>query len=1305
MSEFDKSVYNEHYYDTSFGGIPYNRDSHQGHWIQFFGSIAEYINNNYKLTRTLDVGCAKGFLVEALRDRGINAFGFDISETAHEEIREDIKPYCSVGSIDDPSLYNKLYDMIFCIEVLEHVTEEMALKTIELMCKHTDQILFSSSPSDFEEPTHINVQPPEYWDELFARFGFVRAHEEWPSQIVAPHTLIYRKKVVENILLTQKEQQELNEQHVELNKVLNSEIVNKLDSLNIITKQIDNLSEENLLLKEKINGHIEKEQNLSKEKSLTVDEVNSLKEERSHLAYTISSLNVKNHELLDEMNRIKNGKTFRVMNKYWKYRDKALPLGSKRRELVKSITRLRKMQTPPVVNSISTDIVQNYETQLWDQGFQAWLKQTKELTIDELSEQREASKRLKYQPLISILLPVYIIPVDVFKETINSVLNQSYENWELCLALADISQVEVVEYVKSIEKQYPQVKVSYLETNGGISSNTNECLRLAEGDFIALLDHDDLITPDALFVMLQYINEEEEADFLYSDKDQINEAGTVRLNPLFKHQWSWPTMLSANYPTHFCMIRKSLFEKIGEFDTTTDGAQDWDIFLKASEKSRKIIHVPEVLYHWRIIQTSVASGLQAKPYVIEAQNKALANYVQRRNFDCELIRNDDHSFYIKWNNTNAVNYDLMLYTNGHSESDVIHSLESIIKQQHIPNKVYILSELPFSMYLDKYQKYMSIEVKIYSTNLQKELKDLVYNSDSESIAFWEAGLAVANSRALTDLLGWNIFGGYAAVSGKIIDKDSRIVNAGYVVKNGKEWIQPYKNMPDYAYTTYGSVNWYREYMAVSEKAIMFNKASLLKALDHMSDAIHISELILSTQLQLTNNLNQKILYDPHAIFTMKETNEEAPTFVITNPIIDLYFNKSVWDWNPDYLRNNYLPVVSESSSKNNSSIWDGYTSDAMVLGNLYDFTNKDLQKNRELINSIKENSDIKTAVWFLPPFSTAFYGGIYTIFRFADYMSKNFGVTNKFAIVGTEDIEPVKKAIVAAFPGFQDAEVFSLVNDTKLSQIPDSDIAFCTLWTTAYSLLKYNRTKQKFYFLQDWEPLFYPAGSTSAQTEATFRFGFKAICNTQALEISYKELGGEAISFTPSIDTKVFYPRSGERPEDPYLVFLYGRPGNPRNCFELAIPALKKVKKHFGDKVKIISAGADWDPNLYGAEGIIEHLGMLPYEATGDLYRQCHVGLAMMMTRHPSYLPFELMGCGCLVVANTNSWNEWMLKDNENCRVTEPSVSCIADTIIESLINKEERIRITNNASTYISAERSDWNNEFERLFDKLSLF
>jgi SAM-dependent methyltransferase len=165
------SLYDAYYYSHDCGR-PYQRD--EG-WLTFFDQIAKRIMEQFEPKTVLDAGCAWGFLVEAFRNRGVEAFGVDISEYAIQNIYPDIKPYCWIGSITDP--FPKKYDLITCIEVLEHLPQKEAEKAIENLCAHANEIVFSSTPFDYKEATHFNVHDPEYWAEQFARYGFYRDME------------------------------------------------------------------------------------------------------------------------------------------------------------------------------------------------------------------------------------------------------------------------------------------------------------------------------------------------------------------------------------------------------------------------------------------------------------------------------------------------------------------------------------------------------------------------------------------------------------------------------------------------------------------------------------------------------------------------------------------------------------------------------------------------------------------------------------------------------------------------------------------------------------------------------------------------------------------------------------------------------------------------------------------------------------------------------------------------------------------------------------------------------------------------
>jgi glycosyltransferase involved in cell wall biosynthesis len=239
--------------------------------------------------------------------------------------------------------------------------------------------------------------------------------------------------------------------------------------------------------------------------------------------------------------------------------------------------------------------------------------------------------------------------------------------------------------------------------------------------------------------------------------------------------------------------------------------------------------------------------------------------------------------------------------------------------------------------------------------------------------------------------------------------------------------------------------------------------------------------------------------------------------------------------------------------------------------------------------------------------------------------------------------------------------------------------------------------------MQDYEPLFYPAGSTGALVESTYRFGFHGICNTAPLRDLYVSHGGEAEFFEPCIDQSVFFPPHRDRAPDPYVLFCYARPGHSRNCFELLAESLRKLKRRMGDKIAIVTAGEAWAPALFELDGIVHNLGLLDYRTTGAVYRMAHAGVAMTMTCHPSYLPLELMACGSLVITNRNQHTQWLLHDGDNCLLAETSSGAMAEKIEEGLRNHALRDRITRNASEMVRRKYQNWDEQAEKVYQSMA--
>ena len=256
--------------------------------------------------------------------------------------------------------------------------------------------------------------------------------------------------------------------------------------------------------------------------------------------------------------------------------------------------------------------------------YQKWIA-ANEPTEEELEEQR--NHKFEHNPKISIIIPMYNTPVKFFGELVDSLINQTYTNWELCLA--DGSNKENPE-LKDIYSKDSRIKYKFIGENKGISGNTNEALTLATGDFIGLLDHDDILPVFSLYEVVKCINNHPEVDFIYTDEDKFEEVGGKRYDPYFKSDFGPDTLRANNYICHFSVFRKDLMEKLGGFRSEFDGAQDYDILLRMSEIAEHIYHIPKILYHWRVHELSTAkAGAHAKPYAYEAGKKAVQAHIDR----------------------------------------------------------------------------------------------------------------------------------------------------------------------------------------------------------------------------------------------------------------------------------------------------------------------------------------------------------------------------------------------------------------------------------------------------------------------------------------------------------------------------------------------------------------------------------------------------------------------------------------------------------------------------------------------------
>ena len=314
-------------------------------------------------------------------------------------------------------------------------------------------------------------------------------------------------------------------------------------------------------------------------------------------------------------------------------------------------------------------------------GYQAWRRENAP-SDQELDRQREIFRNSfrRNSPLFSILVPAYQTNLLQLEQMIASVLSQTYGNWELCIADGSPKPSEAERFLEqyAASHQVPFMKLAEPARadqawadqahasqvladqeravcgiirfvpveNRGIAGNTNAALAVSRGDYVVLLDHDDLLSPDALFELAQGINEDETADVLYTDEDMVSADGAFLHNPNFKPDYSPDLLRSCNYITHLYVVRRDLALEVGGFSEDCDGSQDYDFTLKTTERARKVRHIPKVLYHWRVHGGSVAADSGNKTYAYDSAVRALERHYERCGVHASVSKDPQPGFYL-----------------------------------------------------------------------------------------------------------------------------------------------------------------------------------------------------------------------------------------------------------------------------------------------------------------------------------------------------------------------------------------------------------------------------------------------------------------------------------------------------------------------------------------------------------------------------------------------------------------------------------------------------------------------------------
>lgn len=276
-----------------------------------------------------------------------------------------------------------------------------------------------------------------------------------------------------------------------------------------------------------------------------------------------------------------------------------------------------------------------------DVDYKEWYENHRVLEKD-LEEQKNV--HFFKEPLISIIVPIYNTPITFLRQMIDSVQQQSYEKWELCIGNASPEKQEIRQVLEEY-KSDKRIKEIAIPENKGIAENTNKAMTISEGEFIGLLDHDDLLAPNALYEVVKALNENNLAEVVYTDEDKVTADLEEHFRPHFKPDFNLDLLRSNNYICHFFVASRDLIKRVGGFRPEFNGAQDYDLILRCTEQAKQIVHIPKILYHWRVHKASTADNPASKMYAFDAGKRAIEEHLVRCRTKGTVQHTKDLGFY------------------------------------------------------------------------------------------------------------------------------------------------------------------------------------------------------------------------------------------------------------------------------------------------------------------------------------------------------------------------------------------------------------------------------------------------------------------------------------------------------------------------------------------------------------------------------------------------------------------------------------------------------------------------------------
>lgn len=514
-----------------------------------------------------------------------------------------------------------------------------------------------------------------------------------------------------------------------------------------------------------------------------------------------------------------------------------------------------------------------------DYDYGEWHELTKP-DEEELSAQK--TTRFPYEPKLSIVIPAYKTPERYLREMLESIRSQTYGNWEVCVADGSPRGEGAERVLKRFAQEDPRFKYVILGENKGIAGNTNAAMDMALGDYIVLTDHDDTLTPDALFCCVKAMNEDPLYDVIYSDEDKLDMDGQALFDPHFKPDFNEDLLTSVNYICHLFVVNRNLVEEVGGFRQEFDGAQDYDFIFRCTEKARKICHIPKVLYHWRCHMNSTASNPESKMYAFEAGARAIKAHFERMGIGVESVEKGvDYGIYHTRFALKEEPLVSVIIPNKDHRGDLETCLTSLLDKGTYRNLEVIVVENnstdpeTFRYYEDLQKKRKQVKVVTW----EREFNFSAINnfgvtfSRGEYLLFLNNDVEVIEPEVIREMLGYAMREDVGAVGARLLYEDDTIQHAGVVIGfggiAGHTFIGLHKAENSYFHRAMCA----QDYSAVTA-ACMMSKRSLFDRVGGFREELAVAFNDIDYCLKI-RSLGKKVVYNPYALLYHYESKSRG----------------------------------------------------------------------------------------------------------------------------------------------------------------------------------------------------------------------------------------------------------------------------------------------------------------------------------------------------------------------------------------------------------------------------------------------